>query len=92
MAERCERGEVISGGAGDADEFRSQIACGTFISRPSSILNLQRRSNSDLAQYSHTPILYHCARPDSRTACPTKPTLYIAIRSRSAAQVRRAPQ
>src|SRR5215469_10374851 len=32
------------------------------------------------AQYSNTPRLQHSGRPDSRTACPTKPKLYSADR------------
>ena len=43
---------------------------------------------------------YHSTCPDSRTAtrlsspksCPTKPALYVARRSKSASQARRAPQ
>ena len=59
-----------------------------------------QKSDPDTSQYSNTPALRHSTRPDSRTAarlsspksCPTKPTLYIATRSRSASQARRAPQ
>jgi hypothetical protein len=38
---------------------------------PFSIPNPQRRCDSDLAQYSHTPILHHSAWPDSRTRTTT---------------------
>ena len=36
--------------------------------------------------------MLNTARQDSRTACPTKPMLHVANRSKSASQARRAPQ
>jgi hypothetical protein len=40
----------------------------------------------------NAPTLHHSASPDSRTACPTEPALYVIHRSKSASQARRAPQ
>ena len=51
-----------------------------------------QHSNTPTLRHSSTPVLHHSARPDSRTACPTKPMLYVANRSKSASQARRAPQ
>ena len=39
-----------------------------------------QKSSPDIPQYSNTPALYQSARLESRTACPTKPKLYIANR------------
>src|SRR5258708_34963473 len=42
------------------------------MKRPSSIPNPLRGCNSDLAQYSNTPILHHSARPTIRTTTRTR--------------------
>ena len=60
----------------------SMQALGTTLYRPFSTSNPAAAGcNSDLAQYSHTPILHHSAWPDSRTTTTTRTSTKSLVRA-----------
>jgi hypothetical protein len=73
-----------------------QIVCSTFRAHGNGTISIPpplsapatprpRGCNSDLAQYSHTPVLHHSARPESRTRTRTTTTTRTRTRTRTKA-------